>query len=374
MTTVQDVSWGKYQNWEGPFVRGAVPFTMPNPADENAYYLAVVTATEGGHADGINMYDRCIVSTGFLQFCEASYYMSSNLLGAILDKQPGLLDILQPALDASGAEFKKNPDKNRWRFFFTDSRGEVDTAEEQKQLFLLNSDGTVGSWDDDSIAHAKLWASCLATLLSDPDAVRAQIPFVAQRIKSFALPNAQRTLLSDALPSAGWVGALRAAYLSFAVNLPAVASKQLDIALANAPGQKWSPEWCTEIIQQLTFGPKIALYPHRYDAIRPVLERLYGTDLPDFSAQLAKWQNDMDAHAAPGYEEPTFQTPQELQRVLISLGYDLGPAGADGKIGQKTLDVIRTFQRLSGLTDDGQVGPLTRAALLAAWRQANNHS
>jgi hypothetical protein len=373
MTTAQDVGWGKYQNYEGPFFRGTVDFALPNQLDDNACYLAVVTATEGGHADAVNGYDRCIVSTGYIQLCEASYYLTSNLLGAILDKRPSLLDILRPALDASGASFKRN-DKNRWRFFFNDDRGEVDTAEEQKQLFLLNSDGTIGSWDDDSKAHAKLWASCLATLLADPDAVSAQIPFVAQRIRAYAMPNAQRTIFSNTFPSIGWVGALRAAYLSFAVNLPAVASKQLDLALQAAPGPKWSRDWCLSIIRQLTFGPKIAIYPHRYDAIRPVLERLYGVDLPDFAAELDQWHTDMDTatQVVPAENEPTLITPKELQQTLINLGYDLGPAGADGRIGQKTLSAIRTFQRLIGLPDDGIVGPKTRAALLNAWRQKNN--
>lgn len=57
-----------------------------------------------------------------------------------------------------------------------------------------------------------------------------------------------------------------------------------------------------------------------------------------------------------------------MQELLIRLGYDLGPRGADGRVGAKTRDAIMTFQRLHGLTADGLVGPQTRKALLAAFR------
>lgn len=55
-----------------------------------------------------------------------------------------------------------------------------------------------------------------------------------------------------------------------------------------------------------------------------------------------------------------------LQRILISLGYDLGPAGADGVIGRATVAAITAFQAVERVPVKwpGTVGPLTQAALL----------
>lgn len=53
----------------------------------------------------------------------------------------------------------------------------------------------------------------------------------------------------------------------------------------------------------------------------------------------------------------------ECQEDLIRLGYDLSPYGADGKFGAKTESAVKAFQRASGLTADGIVGPKTWEAL-----------
>jgi len=138
---------------------------------------------------------------------------------------------------------------------------------------------------------------------------------------------------------------------------------------------KWSKDWCIHITKQLTFGPKIAIYPHRYKAIRPVVEKLYGVDLPDHADELKKWTQSMEMDPvepeviydeAP--KEPTFTTVREIQRLLFDMGYDLGPSGVDGWEGRKTKEAVRTFQGLNGLTTDGIVGPNTRTKMLAVWR------
>ena len=54
-------------------------------------------------------------------------------------------------------------------------------------------------------------------------------------------------------------------------------------------GEKWSEEWCVSLIKQLTFGPKIGIYPRRYEAIRPVVEKLYGINLPKTVKDLESW-------------------------------------------------------------------------------------
>lgn len=51
------------------------------------------------------------------------------------------------------------------------------------------------------------------------------------------------------------------------------------------------------------------------------------------------------------------------QQLLMKLGYDLQPYGADGKFGNKTLTAVKAFQKSKGLNADGVVGPLTWDAL-----------
>jgi uncharacterized protein (TIGR02594 family) len=58
-------------------------------------------------------------------------------------------------------------------------------------------------------------------------------------------------------------------------------------------------------------------------------------------------------------------TVADIQRALLARGYDLGPAGADGDAGPRTLGALQAFQRGAGLVPDGIAGPLTRAALEA---------
>lgn len=59
-------------------------------------------------------------------------------------------------------------------------------------------------------------------------------------------------------------------------------------------------------------------------------------------------------------------TNAEIQRALIALGYDVGPAGADGRIGSGTRSAVRAFQRAYGLVVDGDPGRQTQAALKQA--------
>ena len=168
-----------------------------------------------------------------------------------------------------------------------------------------------------------------------------------------------------------------AAYLSFAVNNPTRANKHLGIGMKSFDGAAWTKDWLIHVLKELTFGPRIAIYPHRYDAIRKPLERYYGLDLPDFASELKTWLADMGMEPTsredvldedPQDREPTFTTVKEIQGLLISMGYDLGPSGADGKMGDMTKDAVIVFQGTHELEPDGIVGPATRKALLEAWR------
>ena len=55
---------------------------------------------------------------------------------------------------------------------------------------------------------------------------------------------------------------------------------------------------------------------------------------------------------------------EQLQEMLIAQGYSCGKWGADGDFGNDTLKAVKSFQRDHGLEVDGEVGPITWAALL----------
>ena len=54
---------------------------------------------------------------------------------------------------------------------------------------------------------------------------------------------------------------------------------------------------------------------------------------------------------------------KECQNDLISLGYDVGKTGADGKFGKNTEKAVKEFQKAKKLAVDGIVGAKTWAAL-----------
>jgi len=369
--TVNDVKWAKYLQWSGPFFPGNQAYITPDNPTWDEQVLSVITSTEGGDFSAINAYDRMIISVGIIQFGEAGQYSVSDMLGAVAEKDyEHLMSVLKPALDASNAVFKRNA-KGRWRFFFQDSRGEVDRLEEQQQLFLLNSDGTSPTWDDESKAHAKLWAACMANVWESAAARKAQVDFTVPRLMWFHTKEAREALYGGDAPGENteWAGALRAGFISFAANLPAVAAKHLLKAIQGSSYKPWSPEWCIAILKELTFGPQIAIYPRRYNAIRPVLEKFYGVDLPDFSKDLEQWKDDTQTQTpetARSLGLGDFDEVAEYQRELLAQGYDLGPAGADGVMGRLTKAAIIQFQTQNGLAADGIVGSLTRKAFLNA--------
>lgn len=366
-----EVSWGGYQNYEGPYFHGTVKYVPPASLTSADIALSVITATEGGHYDAINMYDRCVVSVGLIQFCEANQYSVSDLLGTIVVAAGGQVDSvpsLSACLPMAQADFRLNS-RGRWRFFFNDAeRGEVDRLSEQQQLFLLESTGQKGTWNDRSKAYAKFWAGALSQVLASPLAQKVQVEYTLPKLMGFVMPYALATIFrtqAGKMPTPvtdPWEGALRAGYLSFAANNPTYADNQARAFFANTMSLK-SKDICIGMLRQLTFGPKIAIYPARYNAIRPVLEKSFGIDLPDFSEDLAKWQVALNINPSDG-PEWRLDTALEIQKALIELGYELGPKGADGRMGPKTQQAIMAFQSQHGLDVDGVVGPKTRAALV----------
>ncbi len=66
---------------------------------------------------------------------------------------------------------------------------------------------------------------------------------------------------------------------------------------------------------------------------------------------------------------PDLYSVEGLQRALAVLGFD--PGKIDGVKGENTRAAVRGFQLAHGLVPDGFSGPLTRAAILAAWAEKN---
>lgn len=361
MVTAAEIGWGRYRAYEGPFYRGKLGYTLPSSPTENDKVMAVITATEGGHYDAWNGYDTCGWTSGLIQWCEKGQYSVSDMLGAVADRDPELIRSVEREAPGAGVILKRNA-KGRLRFFFTDARGEVDTTAEQLQLFYKTGNGQQGTWTPALSAYAKGWAAAISSVWENPVAREVQVNYTTQRLGGFMLPFAKQVF--DSAPNTDLARGLRAAYLSFAANNPTWANK----SLAAATGQNthlvaWSLDWVIAILRELTFGPQVAIYPHRYDAIRPVLEKLYGMTLPDFSGELKAWSEHTGIPV--GIDTP------KLQRALLSLGYDLGPKKDDGIYGRKTKEAVLTLEQLSSdivppRAQDGMVDVYTWPALQAA--------
>jgi peptidoglycan hydrolase-like protein with peptidoglycan-binding domain len=65
----------------------------------------------------------------------------------------------------------------------------------------------------------------------------------------------------------------------------------------------------------------------------------------------------------PGSRGPAVE---DIQRRLLSLGFDLGPTGVDGVFLGLTAEAVRTFQKQFELSEDGVVGDETWSALVDA--------
>ena len=82
MPEIQTVRWGSYGGYEGPYCPGLMKIPVADPDSPLEYKIAsVIGATEGGHYDAVNMYDRCILTVGYNQWCDAGMFQAQWLLG-----------------------------------------------------------------------------------------------------------------------------------------------------------------------------------------------------------------------------------------------------------------------------------------------------
>lgn len=357
MATVEDIKWSAYLQYEGPFYRGKHPFVLPLRATEDDKILAVVTATEGGRYDAINMYDGPpILSSGLIQFIEGkgqrsvSQMIGESLKGSDQGKEfRAFFDKMGCVLSASSG---------KWYIYADEGYTKVDTTQEQEMLFRRGSTGEKGTWTDEGRYIAKRWAAAVATLWEDEYLQLAQLRFTAPKLREFCFGRS-KNVVNSAPADNEYAQAFVAAYISFAVNSPVRANKHLEVLLEKYGGfrWKWDEAFLIEALTELTFGPKIAIYPHRYNAIRPVIEKLYGVDLPDFAEELKSWK---ESTGMPALD------PVEVQKALISLGYDLGPYGADGVWGKKTRAAMLSFEQTAGVPPeycDGMIDVTTYSYL-----------
>jgi hypothetical protein len=367
MITLDDIKWGSYLGYEGPWWPGKEKYVLPYDPSFDQICLAIVASTEGSAYDAVNMYDSCGISLGLIQWCEFGQFSVSNLLGYIVASEqefpevvrlPSHLDKLHSFLRSINASAGFTIG-NKYRFRYKNQW--VIDRELQQEMFFLNATGEKGTWDTESKIRAKSWAVAVASLFENEACRRAQEKFTIGRLHNFIMP-ATKAFMDNELVDDLWRRTRNAAYISFAANNPSIANKMFQEYVKETPYLYGTKDWSIGLLQKLTFGPGISIYPGRYDKIRPLLEKYFGVDLPDFADELAKWNLVAGIHDDDP-AEIRLDTTEGVQGALLRLGYDLGPRKIDGVYGKKTKQAVLMFQQQNGLTPTGLIDPLTRQVL-----------
>lgn len=336
MVKPEDIKWGSYDIYEGPVFWGKQKHVLLPEMKQGDAILGVITSTEGGAYDAYNGYDKCICTSGLIQWCDrAPWFLVCKLLGAVAQKDVALLAPVVEFASEHGYTFGQTT-LGEWRFWRNDDGSVVTTVAEQRQLYLGGSSGSKGGWSESQKEHAKRWAAACSNVWQEAEALTVQREYTVGKLFGFATKSARRVLAQSEEVGGDVALAFQAAYLSFAANNPQKASRALGNAI-EAIGIRWTEGWLIEVLRHLTFDPGIAIYPHRYDKIRPVLEQVYGVNLPDFSEDLVIW--------AKKHNFKGVLSPRELQRALQVLDYDIGPAGADGIFGERTRAALKKFEK-----------------------------
>jgi hypothetical protein len=347
MAKAADIGWGSYSQYEGPFYRGKCKYHLPEPNDEGDRILRTITATEGGAYDAYNGYDKCICTSGLIQWCDrAPLFLVCRMLGAVADEDVAELAPIIERVNEWGYTFGRTA-KGTWRFWRTSDGDEVNTQDKQRELYFGGASGRKGQWSAEQRQHAKTWAAACSTVWESPGAQKMQREYTATRLFGFATASAKRVLEAAAQHGGVHGEVFRAAYLSYAANNPKWASESLKYVVGTY-GISWGLDWLITALKALTFRPGIAIYPHRYNAIRPVLEKMYGVDLPDFAKELKQWKVDNSFGG--------MLSTKDLQKSLLLLGFDLGPWRDDGVFGEKTRSALHDFEEQSGVPEDHQDG------------------
>jgi hypothetical protein len=356
---LERVREGAYQAFSGPWTRGVHRFVIGDAPDFTRKMLGVLTATEGGRYGAVNMYDRCILTVGLIQWCEAA-----NIFG--------VTKMLKKCLEADAELFTSYMTELPGDLFFTETgfihNGKpVKTKEQQRAAFLGGASGLRGQWTEPQKKHAWRVCAVMSALWAEPKFREVQEEYTAKRLLGFVMPKTKKILFADGFSEEGAEGALRAAVLSYAGNLPANADASFRKVHGTVPYQE--ADALGKLIlamEEMAFGSGIGIWPHRYNAIRPVLEKQFGIDLPDFAEQLKAFEK-----KHPWFEH--FPDDRAVQEALLFLGSDLGPAGADGRFGPKSRAALKAFEISSKAyvgEPDGIPDVKSMDALWIAWQEA----
>lgn len=370
------IKWGDYGGFEGPYYLGSTPlpanFRQPT---RDQKILMVLTATESGKADSVNMYDAGICSIGFRQDTAQSGNLQ-KLLAYVNSKVPESTVELYSFLHERGYDFK--PGYGNVYNFFSIHNNEPLTKSEQLAKMFLQCSGKKGTWPGGRhgpVAYAAMeFASQLVNVLSWKGAPEAQAAFAVETIYGFMAEPAKSTLLGargKSCYSSSQVINLEAAiaiYVSFAANNPAIADRSFEQFIQRTKREFLSDEWLKELAAFMTFDPQIAIYPERYTVIRPVVEKLYSVNLPDYAGVLASEYTEYTFKTPDGLQSFNIATVKGMQGALHWLGYEVGPV--DGILGRKTTTAVIEFQKDYHLDMDGKYGFKTRNKLMQALKIA----
>lgn len=314
---LSDIRWAGYKGYSGPAYWGKPGLVAKQGAikDEKDRIMAVLAATEGGGFNLVNMYDRCVLTVGLIQWCENPYLFVSKMLSYVHKR----FDINHHfEMACNGVYF----DGKRWQT----PDGEASTSKAIKSLFLGGSDGI--SWTEGQKKIARVWARDFANLFLIPEAIEAQAEFTRKRLMQwFLLDSGKKAFARSQGHKNG--EAFRAVFISWAANNPKLAEKALNELNSKEIefSEKWLREYCKKVV-----GIGFDIYPDRLKKITPVVKKIYGLHLGKI-------------------KQDTEFSSEKIQELLVGLGYDIGPSGVDGIIGKLTKKAIGEFQKNHNLPE-----------------------
>lgn len=324
--SVSRIGRSVYRAFEGPFFGGTIKVPIVGKsASFSEKVLSLTAAAEGGSWNAVNMYDSGLISVGAIQFIDIGF-AQTDMVGFAAEQLGTelVLDALKPALVLCNVTFAKRAN-GKWRFAF--ANGEiVDTLYEQKMLYFGDAGGNaLGSYNEAKWLRAKTWAAAMASMWEIPGATKAQCDFTLPRLmRDFVWGQLKTDLFTGEQPESGYVGALRAMLLAFAVNAPAVVIGRYANVRNN--GAYGTPEWCLRVLRGVVVGAGIDVWPARWKAKISLVEKMFDVTLPTYAELVAgSWSTP---------EEPTVEHP------IVSEEHDA--ASSTGRVAAP-IDLPRTF-------------------------------
>jgi hypothetical protein len=354
MVTESDILWSSYSSYEGPYFPGKIRYSIPENPSFRDKLIRVVTATEGGTYDAINMYDTCILTVGVVQLCEKLGLVSS-MLGECSRTD---FQLVQGGLGKLPIPLELKQSGQTWRMFVK-GKEVISSPDAMKRVFFNGSTGKKGEWKPEDKQFAKRVACVFANLWESESLKIGQNRYIKNRIMSFVVDRSKK-LLFTSLVEDGYEGATKALFISYSLNNPSLADSGL---FAATQDPAWTTaDWKTRFnvaAKHIIYDSKIAIWPGRYPKVHDAIEKLFNVQLPT----LQEIAGDVHSH---DISPENLGTVKDVQGALLKLGYDLGPKRDDGVLGDKTKGAIVAFQCKNGIKPNGVVDSQTKAALLNA--------